>query len=222
LRGINGVAQVVRLDASSATIQVVDVVASVEKAFSYPAYSLRELAAMNDSLVIISGGSPGGGSLPTPEGLLVSDGHVVAPLNRTVNFANGVFCVSAANQPTIIWKTSPTVGSCKNALQSGPLLIEPQAVRGIHEDERRLPAFTRSLVGIDRARRLYFIVTPEVHLYDLMLQLMDSEKEGGLSLTTALVLGRGAGHAGMVVRAVDHQMKFGDTSGTLPSAITAL
>ncbi|HTD36302.1 MAG TPA: hypothetical protein VK669_02215 [Candidatus Limnocylindrales bacterium] len=195
-----------------------DVPSAVEKAFAYPAFTLREVAQALHPLVVISGGSSDGGTVPAPQGLLVVGAHRLSPLDMTPKRALGVVCAQRDGKVSIIPKTARTVSSCFGALQSGPMLIEPNHHFGM--EHRDLPAYARAVLGLDTAGRYaYLIVSGEVDPYSLAAQLYRPVREGGLDLSAAIVLGSGAGHAGMIVMDRGTRRVFGNENATLPSAI---
>ena len=213
---------VVRVDPGAVRIKAIDVVTTVGNAFSYPTYSIREVFQVRRPQVIISGGNSPPASLPAPEGLLVVDGSTISRLNLTPEFATAVFCVSDAGIPRILHKTDRRLSTCRNALQSGPVFIEPTGRQGMSSEELDRPPYGRAAVGLDSTGMVYFVVTGDLHLWDLANELRKSARDGGLGLTVAMALGRNAGHAGMIYHdeARPNQLTaIGVVDSTLPSAL---
>lgn len=151
-----------------------------------------------------------------PVGLLVTDGKVLSPIDssppRNTSGAacpaaaearfrfSGVLCVRADNQAwQIIRAQDYQPGACRQAVQAGPLLVEPGGKPGVCE-----PASTststpsaRTAVCIDAQNRLSLVRSNATHLHPLAkwlaegplkcqvaLNLSGAEQSGWMQLST--------------------------------------
>ena len=225
IAGTNASAWVIRTDITKARVKVIDVVTSVQRKFNYPAYSLAEAYQATNPKAIISGGYSEPATVPQPRGLLVVDEGIISQASRAKNLAAGVFCVLSSGRVLIIDTADPRVQGCKNALQSGPMIVKLTARQGIERKELTEHPYDRSIVGIDAHGFVYFVVTNSVHLYDLANTLRASRREGGLGIVVAIVLGRNKGHAALIYALAQNGntkiATIGAASVPLPSALAA-
>ena len=210
------------VDPAKVRIQVVDVI-GLDTGSNFRTYSLKEAANVEKPHLAISGGSPGGISLPTATGLLIGQNGESAAFDTIPLQSMAIFCVSSNRRISIIVKSEYRVGLCTYALQSGPFVVAPNGrADNIKADELQTQAYGRSIVGIDGTGRVHFIITSSAHLYDLAKTLTRPTSAGGLGLRVAMVLGSHEGHAGLIERLAKQPPKtFGNVDAPLPSAIMA-
>ena len=147
-----------------------------------------------------------------PVGLLISDGRLQSPVDASPPRAqaavgcaaaarskyrfSGLLCVGSESDT---WKILPTAdykpGQCKEAVQSGPLLVEPGGEPGVCQDASRgsnVP-YARLAACIDSAGGLHMVLTGPTSLYSFSQWLAT----GPLKCNVALNLS-GAEEAGIV------------------------
>jgi hypothetical protein len=143
-------------------------------------------------------------------GLLVADGKVYSRLSsETVGARDatsplrwaGVLCQQAADRRwLIVLAKSYRGGQCVNALQAGPLLVEPGGAVGISDGEpQRSRPYERAVVCLLRDGRMRFVVALQpIHLLPLARWLAAPEPRGA-GCTAALNLA-GDSSAGLFVQ----------------------
>jgi uncharacterized protein YigE (DUF2233 family) len=177
--------------------------------------------------VLLSGGFSSY-RLDVPLGLLVVDGTVKSRLNESVGKADpdcgdqlntptfrwpGVFCERTQTRE---WSIIPAAeyesGTCRQAVQAGPLLVEPGGKVGIcsTEPKRRPVPYRRSAVCIDRTGGLNLVFTEATHLFPLATWLARAD-QGGLNCEVALNLA-GDSSAGLLFEGPKEQKAVGDGS----------
>jgi uncharacterized protein YigE (DUF2233 family) len=207
-----------RVDPSKYSAKVIDTVAVIGKQNRTAIYSLKESAKATRPVVIINGGFSASYSFPIPAGLLVINGKEIKKMNTDSSVQSGVFMASDKGW-SIIHRSKYKSGKYTNALQSGPLIIEPSGVVGIKEiDVQKHKAYRRSVLGIDKLGRLILIVTEEVNLYDLAQFLVQSDEIGGLGCTVALNLS-GDVESSLIILDSKYYSEFGNTDVPIASAI---
>lgn len=114
---------------------------------------------------------------------------------------SGVLCQRAPDRRWIIQPAKEYIaGSCINALQSGPMLVEPGGQVGISENEpSRSRPYERSAVCLLSNGHIRLIVVPQkTHLKPFADWLAKAEEKGGLGCRVALNLS-GDTSSGMVI-----------------------
>ena len=210
---------IVRIDPAKVRISVLDPVLAVSKAGrASGAFSLREMLGIDAPSAVINGGFTGSFTYPVPTGLVRHAGDTRSPLNAASTTQSGVFCVRNGT-PSILAKSGYSSGSCDEALQSGPRVVERPGKNGIHRNERDGTLHQRSIVGIDARGRLLFLRSGPAHLFDLAEFLLREEEAGGLSCTVALNLS-GDLESGVGVRDSGGSLELrGEVDVTIASAI---
>jgi uncharacterized protein YigE (DUF2233 family) len=123
-----------------------------------------------------------------PVGLLVAAGREVSPM--ATDGPSGVLCVGEDGSVKMLalsdYLASPP--RCREALQAGPLVVDPGGKPGIRSrDEKR---FRRTVVCLDAEGGVRLLVTGELTLWELMEVLLD-EKLVGFKVERALNLDGG-------------------------------
>ncbi len=140
-----------------------------------------------------------------PIGLVVSKGSVVHSWHKKAG--SGLFIYNDG-KADIVWarEYDKKWEKAGLALQSGPLLVEPDDKEGIYANTKKYRH--RSALGIDGRGRVLMLCTLKEHqgedlggldLYELMKIMMASPQEGGLGARRALNLDGGAS-SGLYVR----------------------
>ena len=236
------VLQVLRADPAEVEIAVIDTYSTVSaRGIKYPSYSLRDLARVTGALALINGGFGQSTYYPVPAGLVVQDGRQKSPLNRRSRTQSGVFCVPVAEQRTaeatggatggttataaappskarIVNKGDYRPGICRQALQSGPKIVEYDGENGI---TRPAQAFTRSVVCVDDAGRVLFVQASRVALFHLADILRAPEAAGGYGCQAALNLS-GDIESGLLYTTDGTLHSAGEVDAPVASAIAVL
>jgi len=230
--------QVLRADPAEVEIAVVDTYSTVSaRGVKYPSYSLRDLARVTDALALINGGFGQSTYYPVPAGLVVQDGRQKSPLNKASRTQSGVFCMPAAERRTASATTRTTAGAsgppgkarivnkgdyrpglCRQALQSGPKIVEYDGENGISRPAR---AFERSAVCVDGAGRVLFVQASRVSLFHLADILRAPEAAGGYGCQAALNLS-GDIESGLLYTTDGKLQSVGEVDAPVASAIAVL
>ncbi len=227
--------QVLRADPAEVEIAVVDTYSTVSaQGVKYPSYSLRDLARVTDALALINGGFGQSTYYPVPAGLVVQDDRQKSPLNSASRTQSGVFCMPAAERRTASATTGTTAGAsgppgkarivnkgdyrpglCRQALQSGPKIVEYDGENGI---SRPAKAFERSVVCVDSAGRVLFVQSSRVSLFHLADILRAPEAAGGYGCQAALNLS-GDVESGLLYTTGGKLQSVGEVDAPVASAI---
>ena len=238
--------KVLRADPAQVEIAVIDTYSTVStRGVKYPSYSLRDLARATDALALINGGFGQSTYYPVPAGLVVQDGREKSRLNSASRTQSGVFCMPAAERRTaqansgtnsatssgtiasavarpgkarIVNKGDYRPGLCRQALQSGPKIVEYDGENGISRPAR---AFERSVVCVDGAGRVLFVQTSRVSLFHLADILRAPEAAGGYGCQAALNLS-GDIESGLLYTAGEKLQSAGEVDAPVASAIAVL
>ncbi len=156
-----------------------------------------------------------------PIGLLVSGARLMNPWKKGAG--SGVF-VKDYQTAKIVWaKTYDEDWTrAELAVQSSPIIVEPESRPGIYRNAAKFRA--RTAVGVDGDGRVVLVCTGRdngdgtassgLDLYELMEVMLLKEARGGLELVTALNLDGGASSA-MTLRVAGHEI---DVRSTQPVA----
>ncbi len=227
--------QVLRADPAQVEIAVIDTYSTVSaRGVKYPSYSLRDLARVTDALALINGGFGQSTYYPVPAGLVVQDDRQKSPLNSASRTQSGVFCMPAAERRTASATTGTTAGAsgppgkarivnkgdyrpglCRQALQSGPKIVEYDGENGI---SRPAKAFERSVVCVDSAGRVLFVQSSRVSLFHLADILRAPEAAGGYGCQAALNLS-GDVESGLLYTTGGKLQSVGEVDAPVASAI---
>ena len=230
--------QVLRADPAEVEIAVFDTYSTVSaRGVKYPSYSLRDLARVTDALALINGGFGQSTYYPVPAGLVVQNDQQKSPLNKASRTQSGVFCMPAAARRTasatigttagasgppgkarIVNKGDYRPGLCRQALQSGPKIVEYDGENGISRPAR---AFERSAVCVDGAGRVLFVQASRVSLFHLADILRAPEAAGGYGCQAALNLS-GDIESGLLYTTDGKLQSVGEVDAPVASAIAVL
>jgi len=170
-----------------------------------------------------------------PLGLLVVDGKVYSTLSkektrRTQEVSgsdysqlrwSGVLCQRTA---TSNWEIVPaaryTPGSCRHALQAGPVPIEPISRMAIGSSEPKLEKpYVRTVICIASESRIKVATTRDAtHLLPMAIWMSRPEASGGLGCRAALNLS-GDSSSGVVINGAKSPTLIGEGSFPLPTAL---
>jgi hypothetical protein len=212
-----------RLDPTRVRLRVVHVYSSLERRPGNYTYSLGEIARRESPLAAVNGGFSGSFSLPSPAGLLVVGGRELTSLNRRDSIQSGILCIQRRTyRVSILNTTEYNSGSCEDAVQAGPRLIQSSGRIGIRPTERRSGTRTaRSAICIDRNQNVILVNTGATYLYSLAVVLADSRPGTGLGCSVALNLS-GSAESGMVFQTGQQVIWIGSYETPIASAILAV
>lgn len=207
--------EIAQIDPNKMKVQVISVYSFLQgRSKNAPSYNLQELIDKLKPQAIINGGFSASFSIPTPTGLLVSNGKIIYQMNTVGKITNGIFCVG--KRISIVTSNNYRQSNCIDALQSGPILVNSGQVDGklnqlpINKGEHR-----RSVVAIDKQGRLLLIaVTTPITLLDLASLL--SQKD--LNCVSALNLG-GSTDSGLYINTQVSRSQVGQLNTPIASAI---
>lgn len=152
-------------------LRVSDLV-SLEPAPTSRTYGLAEAARALHPFILIDAGSAGTvGGIPKSIGLIVSGGRVVAPLTSTKLYGSGMVCISPVDGVRIIWANRYREGECPNAVQSGPLIIDPGGAIGISSRSLKEPSYRHSVMAVEHDGTVHLLWSSPTHLFDIALYL---------------------------------------------------
>lgn len=175
--------------------------------------SLYDKSKAEQPLVIINGGYfKREGESVVPEGLVISDGDQASPISTNPKFSGIFSLVSGA--PKISWANQPVGAGVEQALQAGPLVVEPGGKAGIKSRAHDYHKSPRAVIATDSNDKLYFIVSSSIGLFDLQSALL--RRIAGIK--SALNLD-GGNSAGIIINTA--QLKCGKFPGEriTPTAI---
>ena len=170
-----------------------------------------------------------------PLGLLVVDGKVYSTLSKERAKGSGssgsafgqlrwsgILCERRKDGD---WDVIPAIryepGLCQQALQAGPVLVEPGAVVGVASTEPSSGApYKRTAICLTRDGKMRMVVVLEAtYLFPLAQWLGKSEREGGLGCRVALNLS-GDTSSGVAIRAGGSGLTvFGEGSFPIATAL---
>lgn len=209
----------VRIDPTFFDVRVIDVYGSLTNNLATsPPFDINAVIGVTNPEVIINGGYSGSFALPIASGLVIDDGRLITRLNTTSPVQSGIFCVTREKTITIIHPKQFQLGTCIQAVQAGPVLVEYRGTIGIYKEERERKKRARRSFAALCQERLILGTTSEMHLYDLASFLARNETEGGLACVVALNLD-GSSQAGLYVRVDNIGHSFGNLEAEVPSAI---
>ena len=218
---------VLRADPAEVRFAVLDTYSMVStRGVKYPSYSLRDLVRVTDALALINGGFGQSTYYPVPAGLVLQDGRQKSRLNSKSRTQSGLFCVleegalarAGTGPARIVDKLDYSAGLCRQALQSGPKIVEYPGENGISQPKR---AFIRSVVCIDEGGRVLFVRSSRVTLYHLAEILRAPDERGGYGCQAALNLS-GDIESGLLYRDGERMQQVGEIDAPVASAIAIL
>lgn len=194
----------------TASLRVVDII-GLKKGSGPKKYTLTEAEVATNAILLVPAGAARATSTPAPIGLVRVSGVTVAPIGNST-FATGIFCISGAGIPSIIKVGDPAVVACKDAVQSGPIIINPDGSLNIPDTELQNQALVHTIVVLTKSGEIHFVTTSApAHLYDL--QNFASQALGG---TAALNL---SANSGLILSDVSHHLSLGPLNKPEPTAI---
>jgi hypothetical protein len=200
------------INTSRVSVRVVDMFGGIHPG-GYRSYTLNELIGTLQPVIAVSG--PGARSLSAPSalGLVIDNGKTVSALDPASGFATGFLCISSSGATSIKHAASKRVDGCRQAVQSGPIVVEPKGMIGIRPTEREKPALARLIAAADEAGRLHIYAFSAAHLYDVAEYLRRSK------MVSALNIASGLQNAGLSVRDGASSVKYGNLEGAVPTAL---
>ncbi|MCG8360588.1 MAG: phosphodiester glycosidase family protein [Kiloniellales bacterium] len=209
---------VVRADPTRTKVVVLDSYSTVSReGKKYASYSLRELKRIVGAIAVVNGGFGQSFALPVPAGLVVQDGDTISPLNRQSRTQSGVFCVNG-DEAKLVNKLDYRDGACRQALQSGPKIVEYPGENGISRPRK---AFIRSVACIDDAGRVLLVRSSSAALFHVAEILRAETADGGYGCEAALNLS-GDVESGMLYEADGEDRPVGEVDSLVASAIAIL
>jgi hypothetical protein len=234
-------ANVLTIDTNRANLRIVSVPIELRRPPGALDISLLDLAAhleqkkpRDSSWAAFNGGFSSSRD-DIPLGLLVVGGKVYSQLSREQDGTSslqvkseyskyrwsGVLCQAKENGA---WDIVPASryrpGSCYQALQAGPVVVEPDGKVAIApgESQAKRP-YSRTVVCLSGSLMKVVVVSDRTHLYPLARWLSNSEAKGGLGCRVALNLS-GDSSSGLVVQEPGRaSLRLGDGSFPIPSAV---
>lgn len=208
----------VRVDPNKVHVVVLDTYATMSEAGSkYAAYSLRDLKRISGAVALINGGFSQSFALPVPAGLVVQNGETTARLNRESKLQSGVFCMNDEGAK-VVNKADYSDELCRDALQSGPKIVEYDGENGIRAPKN---PFTRSVACVDAEGRVLLVRSSSATLYHLAEVLRAPESDGGYGCQAALNLS-GDVDSGLLYEIDDEEKTVGVVDSVIASAIAVV
>lgn len=136
-----------------------------------------------------------------PDGLFIMNGAVHAP---ATNGSNGVVGSTRDGEPVVAWLDGVDTKSLRDAMQSGPFVVDPGGTPGIRRDDGHRAR--RSLV-IESDDAIAVAVTSPCGLYDLMNALLRSPQAFGLDRVDRALNLSGGPSSGLAVRLPDGRVE---------------
>ena len=182
-----------------------------------PAYSTSEWLAVNAGFSSYA--------VDIPFGLLVSGGRVYSSIQREKNegVSRGVLCQHGMDgQLDIVMATEYRPNMCWQAIQAGPVLVEPDGQVAIAPEEpKRRPPFRRTVIClVDEVKIKIVLTEQETNLRPLAVWLTTPESAGGLGCRSAMNLS-GDASSGIAIKSSGQQdtRYFGEGSFPIPTAL---
>jgi uncharacterized protein YigE (DUF2233 family) len=235
-------ASILTVDPTKLSVRIVSVPLEMESEPGSGEHSLRRFAEHVDSRArsrrswaVVNGGFSSSRD-DIPLGLLVVDGKVYSRLTKVAGSAStgsvgssyakykwsGVLCQGRKDGPwDIIAAAEYEAKRCHQALQAGPMLVEPDGRVAIAstEPERTRP-YARTVVCLAGSKLKFVVVQDQVHLLPLAKWLTSGKDKGGPGCRVAMNLS-GDSSSGMAQRQADREgiAYFGDGTFPIPSAV---
>ncbi len=211
--GVNGTVQLIDIKITTPRVlRVVDMFGGI-KVGGYRTYALTEVLKATNPILAVSGPAGPSLTLPATLGLVIDNGRVASGLDRSAQFAKGVLCIGSNGQTSIVFAKEVNTSHCQQAMQSGPLIIEPGGKLGIHSDERQTPALEHIVIAIDHEFALHIVASTASHLYDL------AQYFHGLRYVACMNISSGIDHAAVVIQTGKISYRYGNPDGSIPSAL---
>jgi hypothetical protein len=235
-------AVILTLDLKDSSLRIVSVPFEVKAASAPSEVSLKVFAESisnqpryRDKEWITVNGAFSSYRADVPLGLLVVDGKVYSTVatERPKSTAtkgsefgkfrwSGILCQSRdGNTWDIIPASRYQPGLCKQAIQAGPVPVEPNFVLGISQDEaNRERPYRRTVVCLSQSTIMKIVLVPEqTHLFPLAQWLIKPETAGGPGCRAALNLS-GDTSSGIAIKSPGKAISFfGEGSFPLASAL---
>lgn len=236
-------ASVLTIDLSRANLRIVSVPFEAKAAPGSSELSLRDLGETllshpryrSKEWIAVNGGFSSY-RVDVPLGLLVVDGKVYSTLNKEKPKGtsaaplseygqlrwSGILCqLEAGNRWEIIPATRYRPSLCKQALQAGPVLVEPNLKIGVAANEPKKAApYKRTVICLDNEFRIRVVLTEETHLLPLAAWLSKPNSAGGLGCRIALNLS-GETSSGVAIKSMRSRSirVVGEGSFPIPTAL---
>ena len=188
---------------------------------------LRYLNDENRAAAAFTGGFLESYSPATPSGLIVMSGKLINALKIEDKVMTSALCFTdKISRPFTITsvKTFKPTGGSDDCIQAGPLIINSKAVASdLDQLDKRLDfqfssgAFSRAFIGMNTRNDVILGVSTPLSLFDLRKLMLTPERDGGLGLTTAIMLSGGR-TAGLAVSA-NPNFTTGHVETLLPNAL---
>ncbi|MBV8726720.1 MAG: hypothetical protein JO233_02960 [Candidatus Eremiobacteraeota bacterium] len=202
-----------KIDPNQVDLRVVDTSHLPLAKNAYRLYSLTEVRDALNPLLVVDAGTAATLSVPTSLGLVLTNGHVATSISHSL-FATGVFCVNSSGAAKVAYISEFSSLECRDAVQSGPVIVSPGGHLGIHTAELSKPPLRRSLVSIDSRGSAHFIITSPAHLYDVAAFIIHF-----LGSNAALNLATGTTQSGLLVDDGHITLVYGNVNASIPAAI---
>jgi uncharacterized protein YigE (DUF2233 family) len=231
------------VDMKAANLQILSVPFELKSSLGSAEVSLRSFAEQiskqprygNKEWIAVNGGFSSY-RVDVPLGLLVVNGKVYSPLAKEKPRAayaasasefsklrwSGVLCqLKDDNSWDIIAATRYQPGLCQQALQAGPVPVEPNSKVAISAAEAtQEKPYKRTILCLMKDTRVRAIVTQETQLFHLAQWLSKPESGGGLGCRVALNLSGDSSSAIAIRSPGDASIKFiGEGSFPIPTAL---
>lgn len=199
------------IDPARARIRVIDVLRLPVKPNAFRILSLAETRSVTNALLVAEVGARYTYPEPVPLGLVIADGRVTNPITYEKDqygriAFSGALCVQG-DAVRIIRLPNQHVAQCHDAAQSGPVLIAPGGVMGIRPGELTTSRMAISVIAIDGAGRVHFLISPSAHLYDIASFALHD-----LGAVSAMFLGINAG-------LLTSDAHYGNVYAAIPTAV---
>ena len=211
----------VTVDIKTANLQILSVPFELKASLGSAEVSLRSFAEQiskqprfkNKEWIAVNGGFSSY-HVNVPLGLLVVNGKVYSPLAKEKSkgyvasgsdFGNlrwsGVLCQLKANSSwDVIAASRYQPGICQQALQAGPVPVEPNSEVGISSTEAtKEKPYNRTIICLMEDARMRAVVTEATQLFPLAQWLSKPKWRGGLGCRVALNLS-GDSSSGIAIR----------------------
>jgi uncharacterized protein YigE (DUF2233 family) len=233
----------VTVDIKTANLQILSVPFELKVSLGSTEVSLRSFAEQiskqprfkNKEWIAVNGGFSSY-RVDVPLGLLVVNGKVYSPLTKEKSklgyvasgsdFGNlrwsGVLCQLKANSSwDVIAASRYQPGMCQQALQAGPVPVEPNSKVGILATEAtKERPYNRTIICLMDDPRMRAVITQATQLFPLAQWLSKPESGGGLGCRVALNLS-GDSSSGIAIRSPGNvSINFiGEGSFPIPTAL---
>jgi hypothetical protein len=178
--------------------------------------TLRELTTDRTIVAAVNGGFITSYAFPQPLGLTIVEKKPLARRNPG-KLMSGILCIRSDGNAVIDFIASNNGSVCQDALQNGPLIVEPRMKPGIPAGEEKRKPHVRAAVCTSGGDAL-FVYSSATTLRELMRVMIKSEAAGGLGCDTALNMG-GDQDAGLFWKLSSKLESRGEMDASLATAV---